>query len=133
MTINLVEFADGPTIIAAMESGSIDMGYIGQGAHKLCINGRASIFALSHISNGDARHRRPQGHYHGGRPEGQELWPTPPARPAEDILKNCSEQGRHDHGRHQGDGHGRFRHRDRDALRRRGRLRDLEPEQPQDP
>jgi putative taurine ABC transporter, taurine-binding protein len=37
-----------------MESGSIDMGYIGQGAHKLCINGQAKIFALSHISNGDA-------------------------------------------------------------------------------
>lgn len=37
-----------------MESGSIDVGYIGQGAHKLCINGRADIFALSHISNGDA-------------------------------------------------------------------------------
>ena len=54
LTLNLVEFADGPTIIAAMESGSIDVGYIGQGAHKLCINGRASIFALSHISNGDA-------------------------------------------------------------------------------
>ena len=53
ITVNLVEFADGPTIIAAMESGSIDVGYIGQGAHKLCINGRASIFALSHISNGD--------------------------------------------------------------------------------
>lgn len=53
LKINLVEFADGPTIIAAMESGSIDVGYIGQGAHKLCINGRASIFALSHISNGD--------------------------------------------------------------------------------
>lgn len=52
--VNLVEFADGPTIIAAMESGSIDVGYIGQGAHKLCINGRASIFALSHVSNGDA-------------------------------------------------------------------------------
>jgi NitT/TauT family transport system substrate-binding protein len=54
ITLNLVEFADGPTIIAAMESGSIDVGYIGQGAHKLCINGRADIFALSHISNGDA-------------------------------------------------------------------------------
>jgi len=50
----LTEFQDGPTIIAAMESGTIDVGYIGQGAHKLCINGRASIFALSHISNGDA-------------------------------------------------------------------------------
>ncbi|MBR5597521.1 MAG: ABC transporter substrate-binding protein [Lachnospiraceae bacterium] len=53
ITVNLVEFADGPTIIAAMEGGSIDMGYIGQGAHKLCINGKATIFALSHISNGD--------------------------------------------------------------------------------
>lgn len=52
--VNLVEFQDGPTIIAAMESGSIDVGYIGQGAHKLCINGQAKIFALSHISNGDA-------------------------------------------------------------------------------
>ena len=30
ITVNLVEFADGPTIIAAMESGSIDVGYIGQ-------------------------------------------------------------------------------------------------------
>ena len=38
ITVNMVEFADGPTIIAAMESGSIDVGYIGQGAHKLCIN-----------------------------------------------------------------------------------------------
>ena len=52
ITVNLVEFADGPTIIAAMESGSIDVGYIGQGAHKLCVNGQATIFALSHISNG---------------------------------------------------------------------------------
>lgn len=52
--VNLVEFADGPTIISAMESGSIDVGFIGQGAHKLCINGQAKIFALTHISNGDA-------------------------------------------------------------------------------
>lgn len=54
LKINLVEFADGPTIIAAMESGSIDIGYIGHGAHKLCINGRASIFCFSHLGNGDA-------------------------------------------------------------------------------
>ena len=54
ITCTLTEFQDGPTIIAAMESGSIDVGYIGQGAHKLCINGRATIFTLSHISNGDA-------------------------------------------------------------------------------
>ena len=52
--VQLTEFADGPTIIQAMESGSIDVGYIGQGAHKLCINGKADIFALAHVSNGDA-------------------------------------------------------------------------------
>ena len=52
--VNLTSFQDGPTIIAAMESGSIDIGYIGHGAHKLCIQGNAKIFALSHISNGDA-------------------------------------------------------------------------------
>ena len=54
ITVNLVEFQDGPTIISAMESGSIDVGYIGQGAHKLSINGQATILALSHISKGDA-------------------------------------------------------------------------------
>lgn len=54
ITIKMTEFQDGPTIISAMESGTIDIGYIGQGAHKLCINGNAKIFALSHISNGDA-------------------------------------------------------------------------------
>ena len=32
---------------------AIDIGYIGQGAHKLCINGRADIFALAHVSNSD--------------------------------------------------------------------------------
>ena len=52
--VNLTSFQDGPTIISAMESGSIDIGYIGHGAHKLCIQGNAKIFALSHISNGDA-------------------------------------------------------------------------------
>lgn len=54
ITVNLTEFQDGPTIIAAMESGSIDIGYIGQGAHKLCVNGKAKIFALSQVSNADA-------------------------------------------------------------------------------
>lgn len=54
ISVNLFEFDNGPNIIAAMESGSIDIGYIGHGAHKLCINGSAKIIALSHISNGDA-------------------------------------------------------------------------------
>ena len=52
--INLVEFADGPTIIAAMESGSIDFGYIGQGAHKLAIQGNATIFCFDHYENAGA-------------------------------------------------------------------------------
>lgn len=51
--VELVEFADGPTIIAAMESGSIDVGYIGPGAHVLSIQGSADIFAFSHLGNGD--------------------------------------------------------------------------------
>lgn len=53
LKINLVEFADGPTIIAAMESGSIDIGYIGPGAHKLAIEGRATVFALAQFGNAD--------------------------------------------------------------------------------
>jgi NitT/TauT family transport system substrate-binding protein len=52
--INLVEFADGPTIISAMESGSIDIGYIGPGAHKLAISGKADIIAISHYGAADA-------------------------------------------------------------------------------
>ncbi len=61
LNVKLVEFEDGPTIIAAMESGSIDMGFIGPGAHKLCINGRAKIFMLSQVGNADnvlVRHSR---------------------------------------------------------------------------
>ena len=54
ITLNLMSFDSGPVIISAMESGSIDLGYIGDGAHKLCVQGQASIIGLSHISNGDA-------------------------------------------------------------------------------
>ena len=54
ITLELTSFDAGPTIIAAMENGSVDIGYIGDGAHSLCVQGNASIIALSHISNGDA-------------------------------------------------------------------------------
>ena len=54
ITLELTSFDNGPNIIAAMENGSVDIGYIGDGAHKLCVQGNASIIALSHISNGDA-------------------------------------------------------------------------------
>ena len=54
ITVNLVEFADGPTEIAAMESGSIDLSYIGHGAHKLCSTGNAKIFLLQQLDDADA-------------------------------------------------------------------------------
>ena len=54
LNVTMTKFEDGPTIIAAMENGSVNFGYIGQGAHKLCVQGNATIIALSHISNGDA-------------------------------------------------------------------------------
>lgn len=53
LKVNLVEFADGPTIIAAMESGSIDIGNIGPGAHVLPIQKRAEIIAFSQLGNAD--------------------------------------------------------------------------------
>ena len=54
ITLNLISFDTGPNIIAAMEGGSVDIGYIGDGAHSLCVAGNASIITLSHIPNGDA-------------------------------------------------------------------------------
>ena len=54
ITLNLISFDSGPNIIAAMEGGSVDIGDIGDGAHRLCAEGSASIITLSHISNGDA-------------------------------------------------------------------------------
>lgn len=53
ITVNLIEFADGPTEIAAMESGSIDLSYIGPGAHRLCSSGNASIFLIQQMGNTD--------------------------------------------------------------------------------
>ena len=53
LDVKLYAFQDGPTEINSMESGSIDMAYIGPGAHKLCIQGQASIFCFSHLGNAD--------------------------------------------------------------------------------
>ncbi len=53
LEITLWEFADGPSEIAAMEGGSIDLAYIGHGAHKLCIKGQATIFAPSSVHSTD--------------------------------------------------------------------------------
>ena len=53
ITIELTEFSDGPSEIAAMEGGSIDLAYIGKGAHRLCITGSAVIFAPSSVHTVD--------------------------------------------------------------------------------
>ncbi len=53
LEIELYMFADGPTEIAAMESGSIDLAYIGPGAHKLCVQGEADVFCFSQLGNAD--------------------------------------------------------------------------------
>lgn len=53
LEVTLWEFADGPSEIAAMEGGSIDLAYIGHGAHRLCINGQATIFAPSSVHSTD--------------------------------------------------------------------------------
>ena len=54
ITVELKEYANGPQIINAMKEGTIDVGYIGHGAHKLCVQGNAVVFLLSHISNAEA-------------------------------------------------------------------------------
>ena len=53
LDVQLYMFQDGPTEIASMESGSIDVAYIGPGAHKLCIKGQADIFCFSQLGNAD--------------------------------------------------------------------------------
>lgn len=53
LAVTLWEFADGPSEIAAMEGGSIDIAYIGHGAHRLCIDGQASVFIPSSVHSTD--------------------------------------------------------------------------------
>ena len=53
ITVVLNEFPDGPSEIAAMESGKIDLAYIGKGAHRLCVLGNAVIFAPSSVHTTD--------------------------------------------------------------------------------
>ena len=53
ITVEMTPFEDGPTEIAAMESGSIDIAYIGPGAHSLCSTGNAEVVLLQHLGDGD--------------------------------------------------------------------------------
>ena len=53
ITVNMTQFEDGPSEIAAMKQGSIDVAFIGPGAHKLCSTGDAQVFLLQHLGDGD--------------------------------------------------------------------------------
>lgn len=52
--VELSMFQDGPTEIAAMESGSIDVAYIGPGAHTLAIQGNVDVFCFQQLGNADS-------------------------------------------------------------------------------
>ena len=51
--VTMTAFEDGPTEIAAMESGAMDLAFIGPGAHRLCSLGQAEVFLLQHLGDGD--------------------------------------------------------------------------------
>ena len=53
ITLKLTAFEDGPSEIAAMESGAMDIAYIGPGAHKLCSTGNTAVIQLQHLGEGD--------------------------------------------------------------------------------
>ena len=53
ITVNLIQFEDGAAEIAAMEGGTIQLAYIGKGAHRLCVLGSAVIFAPSSVHTSD--------------------------------------------------------------------------------
>lgn len=54
LEVELVPYANGMKIIDALQAGELEVGYIGDGAHKRCIAGDAKIFLLSHVSNAEA-------------------------------------------------------------------------------
>lgn len=54
LEIELIPYANGMKIIDALKEGTLEIGYIGDGAHKRCIAGDAKIFLLSHVSNAEA-------------------------------------------------------------------------------
>lgn len=54
LTVEPAQFSGGPAEIAAMASGDIDISQIGHGAHSLCIQGEANVFAFDQLSQADA-------------------------------------------------------------------------------
>ena len=53
ITVETEQFQAGPAEITAMQSGSVDISQIGHGAHSLCIQGQAKIFAFDQLSQAD--------------------------------------------------------------------------------
>lgn len=53
ITVETSQFDAGPAEISAMQSGDIDLAQIGHGAHALCIEGQAKIFAFDQLSQAD--------------------------------------------------------------------------------
>ncbi len=53
LDVTLTQFQNGPVEIAAMASGDIDIAQIGHGAHALCIEGEALIFAIDCLGVSD--------------------------------------------------------------------------------
>ena len=54
ITVEPQQFQAGPAEITAMASGDIDIAQIGHGAHSLCIQGKAKVFAFDQLSQADA-------------------------------------------------------------------------------
>ena len=54
ITVETSQFDAGPAEISAMQSGDIDIAQIGHGAHALCIEGQAKIFAFDQLSKADS-------------------------------------------------------------------------------
>lgn len=54
LDVEFTTFSNGPDEIAAMASGDIDIAQIGHGAHKLAIEGKATIFQMDATSLADA-------------------------------------------------------------------------------
>lgn len=54
ISIELKQYGNGNQIVDGLKNGEIDVGYIGDGAHRRCVEGDAVVFLLSHISNAEA-------------------------------------------------------------------------------
>ena len=54
ISVELKQYGNGNQIVDGLKNGEIDVGYIGDGAHRRCVEGDAVVFLLSHISNAEA-------------------------------------------------------------------------------